>query len=312
MPKRKTEATDSNAAEVGDEHDEITTEIREISPAHYVLKIESFSLLSKSGITMYKTKEFQVGDQKWRLILYPNGDKSMEGEDHVSLYLAVSGANPPKFGWEINATVRFFVFDQIRDEYLAKEGKNRRFHTMKSKWGIPRFMPLKTFINPSNGYLVDDTCFFGVEVFVVKNLGQGECLTLKASPNSVSHEWRISNFSTLVYDFSSEIFTAGKLKWKLHLYPRGNTHDRHKNLSIYLCLVDSSCRKVKVTFTIRLKGKAGRTHQMTGGSSWFSDGCRDWGFDSFLPLKTVQEYLVGDVCVVEAEVEVLGIVSKLP
>ncbi|KAK3404312.1 hypothetical protein EUGRSUZ_K00617 [Eucalyptus grandis] len=238
----------------------------------------------------------------------------MKGEDHVSLYLAVSGANPPKFGWEINATVRFFVFDQIRDEYLAKEGKNRRFHAMKSKWGIPRFMPLKTFIDPSNGYLVDDTCFFGVEVFVVKNLGQGECLTLKANPNSVSHEWQISNFSSLVDDYFSEIFTAGKFKWRLRLYPTGgDMHNRHKDLSIYLCLVNSGCQKVKVTFTIRLKGKAGRTHQKTTvGSSWFSDGYKEYGWTSFLPLNTVQEYLVGDVCVVEAEVKVLGIVSKLP
>ncbi|XP_056162965.1 ubiquitin C-terminal hydrolase 12-like [Syzygium oleosum] len=194
IPKRKRTATDSNAAEVGgDEQDEITTETREILPAHYVLKIESFSQLSRDGITMYETNEFRVGDQKWKLILYPNGDKSKKGEDHVSLYLAVSEANPLKVGWEINATVRFFVFDQIRDEYLVKEGKNRRFHAMKSKWGIPRFMPLKTFADPSNGYLVDDTCptttcVFGAEVYVVKSLGLGESLTLKASPESVSHE----------------------------------------------------------------------------------------------------------------------------
>ncbi|XP_056162966.1 uncharacterized protein LOC115689543 [Syzygium oleosum] len=255
MPKGKSEATDSNAAEVGDEHDEITTDSRKILPAHYVFKIESFSLLSKNDITTYETNEFEVGDQKCedyggsdecsvcgypskdvvklttetlhgymslesdalslckRLVLYPNGDKSKKGEDHLSLYLAVSEANPLKVDWEINATVRFFVFDQIRDEYLVKEGKKSRFHAMKSKWGIPRFMLLKTFINPSNGCLVDDTCVFGVEVLVVKSLGLSECLTLTASPMSVSHEWKISNFSTLVNDCYSEVFTAGNHNW---------------------------------------------------------------------------------------------------
>jgi len=95
--------------------------------------------------------------------------------------------------------------------YIA--GKNWRIHAMKSKWGIPRFMPLKTFINPPNGYLVDDNCVFGVEVFVEKSLGLGECLTLKASPKSVSHEWKISKFSNLVNDCYSEVFTAGSHEW---------------------------------------------------------------------------------------------------
>ncbi|XP_048137890.1 uncharacterized protein LOC115756270 [Rhodamnia argentea] len=356
MSKIKREAIDSNAAEGDDEHDEITTERRVMSPAHYVFKIESFSLLSKHDINMYETNEFNVGCvvlSDWihglgdldessvsgypskdvvklttetlhaykllepgvlslcrRLILYPNGDKSKKGEDHVSLYLALSEANPLKVGWEINATVRFFVFDQIHDEYLLREGKDRRFHTMKSKWGIPRFMPLKTFINPSNGYLVDDTCVFGVEVFVAKSLGLGECLTLKASPESFSHEWKMSNFSTLVNDCYSEVFTAGNHNWNLHLHPRGDGRNREKNLSIFLCLADSGDQKVKATFTIWLKGKDGKKHEETGGTNWFNSAVKSWGWPSFLPLKTVQDYLVGDECVVEAEVEVLG-TSKL-
>lgn len=182
---------------------------------------------------------------------------------------------------------------------------------MKPKWGIPRFMPLKTFINPSNGYLVDDTCVFGVEVFVAKSLGLGECLTLKASPNSVCHKWKISNFSTLGNEHCSEVFTEGNHYWRLHLYPRGDQNNRDKNLSIFLCLAGSGDLKVKATYTIRLKGKAGKAHQMTGGY-WFNGPTKMWGMPSFLPLTTVQDYLAGDEFVVEAEVEVLGTVSKLP
>ncbi|XP_048139017.1 uncharacterized protein LOC115756273 isoform X2 [Rhodamnia argentea] len=261
---------------------------------------------------MYETNDFKVGDQKWRLIIYPDGDKSNKGEDHVSLYLAVSEADPLKVDGEINATVRFFVFDQIRDEYLLREGKNRRFRAMKHKWGIPRFLPLKTFINPSNGYLVDDTCVFGVEVFVAKSLGLGECLTLKASPNSVCHKWKISTFSTSGNGRCSEVFTAGNHNWRLHLYPRGDQHNKDKNLSVYLCLVDSGDQKVKATYTIRLKGKSGETHQMTG-DYWFTGPTKKCGMpSSSLPLTTVQDDLAGNDFVVEAEVEVLGTVSKLP
>ncbi|XP_056163043.1 ubiquitin C-terminal hydrolase 12-like [Syzygium oleosum] len=155
----------------------ITTEIREVPPAQYVFKIESFSLLSKNNIDVYETNEFEAGDQKWRLILYPKGDKSRNGGDHLSIYLAISKSTPLKVGSEINATVRFFVLDRIRDQYLTKQGRATRFHVMQSQWGIPRFMPLATFTDPSNGYLIDDTCVFGVEIVVIKNSGLGECFT---------------------------------------------------------------------------------------------------------------------------------------
>ncbi|KAL3714577.1 hypothetical protein ACJRO7_006485 [Eucalyptus globulus] len=171
---------------------------------------------------------------------------------------------------------------------------------MKSKWGIPRFMPLKTFINPPNGYLVDDNCVFGVEVFVEKSLGLGERLTLKASPKSVSHEWKISKFSTLVNDCYSEVFAAGSHEWKLHLCPRGDEYNKDKNMSMYLCLVDSGDQKVKATYTIQLKGKAGKTHQSTG--MWLA----------LLPAAENCSRLLGDECVMKADVKVLGTASKLP
>ncbi|KAI3440954.1 uncharacterized protein J3R85_002991 [Psidium guajava] len=174
--------------------------------------------------------------------------------------------------------------------------------------GYSKIYAAQNFINPSNGYLVDDTCVFGVEVFVAKSLGLGECLTLK-SPNSVCHKWKISNFSTLGNEHY-ESFTAGNHHWRLHLYPRGDQNNRDKNLSIFLCLVHSVDQKVKATFTIRLKGKAGKTHQMTGGY-WFNP-TKEWGMPSFLPLSTFYDCLAGDEFLLEAEVEVLGTVSKLP
>ncbi|XP_056163042.1 MATH domain and coiled-coil domain-containing protein At1g31390-like [Syzygium oleosum] len=239
----------------------ITTEIREVSPAHYVFKIESFSLLSKNNIDVYETNEFEAGDEKWRLILYPKGDKSRNGGDHLSIYLAISKSTPLKVGSEINATVRFFVLDRIRDQYLTKQGRATRFHEMQFQWGIPRFMPLATFTDPSNGYLIDDTCVFGVEIVVIKNLGLGECFT-PIEGTSYTHEWKISKFSTLVDEYCySESFLAEDQKWKVRLYPRGDLTERDKSLSIYLCLADSGKldlgQKVNASFTIRLRGKDG-------------------------------------------------------
>jgi hypothetical protein len=57
-----------------------------------------------------------------RLVLYPNGKKNSNGNGHISLYLAIANAKDLQLGWEVNANIKFFVFDQIRDKYLCIQG----------------------------------------------------------------------------------------------------------------------------------------------------------------------------------------------
>lgn len=45
-------------------------------------------------------------------------------------------------------------------------GRERRFGELKLQCSFDQFIPLTTFNNTSNGYLVEDTCVFGAEVFV--------------------------------------------------------------------------------------------------------------------------------------------------
>ncbi|KAF7848785.1 hypothetical protein BT93_L1568 [Corymbia citriodora subsp. variegata] len=315
MPKRKREATDSNAAEVGGEHAVMSTELRHVAPAHFVLKIKSFSLFAKNNMENYESGKFEAGGYEWKLILYLNGDKSQNGEDHVSLYLAASGTSPFQLGGEIHAAVRFCVYDQTRDVYF-EQGRVARFHAMKTEWGFPRYMPLKTFINPSNGYLVGDTCVFGVEVFVIESSGVGECLTLKASA-SYTHEWKISRLSSLGVESFSDVFTFEDHKWKLWLFPKGNLANRGQSLSVFLVLVDAdkhaSEQKVNTRFTIRLKDRNNVVcGWQTSTTIWLSSSRTSWGWSTFMPLKTVQERLKDDSCVIEVEVSVLSAVSKLP
>ncbi|GFQ08828.1 hypothetical protein PHJA_003026800 [Phtheirospermum japonicum] len=79
-------------------------ETREASPAHFLIKIESFSLLEKHGIDKYETREFKSGEYRWRLIIYPNDHKrGRDGEGYVSVYLAVSDTSALPANWEVNA-----------------------------------------------------------------------------------------------------------------------------------------------------------------------------------------------------------------
>jgi hypothetical protein len=90
----------------------------------------------------------------------------------------------------------------------------RRFHNLKTEWGIAQLLSHKTFNDSSNGYLVNDTCVFGVEVFVIKGASKGESLWMISDPQRNYFTWKIDNYTTLrdkVY--FSEQFTVEGRKW---------------------------------------------------------------------------------------------------
>ncbi|XP_061993354.1 uncharacterized protein LOC133711213 [Rosa rugosa] len=64
-------------------------------PTHCSLSIESFSLLTEyHGVDGYESKEFEAGGYIWKLVLYPNGNKKKNVEDHISnkgMYLVLEG-----------------------------------------------------------------------------------------------------------------------------------------------------------------------------------------------------------------------------
>ncbi|GFP95327.1 ubiquitin carboxyl-terminal hydrolase 12 [Phtheirospermum japonicum] len=155
-------------------------ETREASPAHLLVKIESFSLLHKCGIEKYETRDFDAGNYKWRLIIHPKGHGPEKDGEYISVYLAISDTNSLPENWEVNAVFSIFILNQISGNYHYTPGKTtRRYFSMMTDWGFPKFISKKLFTNPSNGYLMDDNCVFGAEVFVNKNKVVTECLSLK-------------------------------------------------------------------------------------------------------------------------------------
>lgn len=94
--------------------------------------------------------------------------------------------------------------------------KGRRFHKMKLETGFDRFLPLKTFNDPGNGYLVNDTCIFGAQIYIYKETisSKGESLLMMKDPISHKHRWKIENYSNVVADCHESLpFNAGDYKW---------------------------------------------------------------------------------------------------
>ncbi|XWS08433.1 hypothetical protein CRYUN_Cryun40dG0002100 [Craigia yunnanensis] len=108
---------------VSSNQDEVARSISEAAPSHYLLKIQSFSLLTKNGIEKYESGEFEAGGYKWKLVLYPNGNKSRNVKEHLSLYLLFADVTSLlRHSWKVHAIFRFFLLDQSKDNYLIVHG----------------------------------------------------------------------------------------------------------------------------------------------------------------------------------------------
>nr|GMC85748.1 MATH domain and coiled-coil domain-containing protein At2g01790-like [Ipomoea batatas] len=229
---------------------EVERSKRDIPPAHFIFMIRSFSLLSETGNEKHESGIFKACDKKWKLCVYPKGKKKQDdgdgdGDGHISLYLQIVDVAKYPVEWEVHVKFSLFVYDHVRDKYLTVQdvgGKVRRFHYMKTEWGFDQLLPLSTFHDPSNGYLVDDTCAFGAEILVINsNVIKRECLSMVKDPTTKTYTQRIKDFASkkdqhIIY---SEVYcyVAGR---KLNVYPRGTSIAKGKWLSLFLQLVDSS------------------------------------------------------------------------
>ncbi|KAM7273879.1 hypothetical protein ACFE04_028543 [Oxalis oulophora] len=322
-------------------HYEISTEhaatgivrrIRDIPPLHYTFEIESFSFLLDSKVDAIDSEKFEVGDYKWKLSLYPSGNRKGNGNGYVSLDLAMVETNDLPLNWELNVEFRFFVFDQIRDKFLTIQfGDNekvKRFHRMKTKWGIDQVISLDIFNDSGYGYLVDDHCIFGVEILIIKGTGKGEIHSMqKLTPGSTSYKFRIENYSTRGQSpLESKIFTIGDQKWyipypKLMLYPIGDSRAKEA-LSLYLYSKNDSTAetlsksKVVAKYKLRLLDQRNGNHlEKTTDLNRFESDSSGWGYINFCALNDVKDqskgYLVDNTLLIEIDFIFISVVKLI-
>ncbi|XP_059462005.1 protein RESTRICTED TEV MOVEMENT 3-like [Corylus avellana] len=292
---------------------------RDLPPAHYTFQIKNFPKLLGMEEEKCNSGEFEVGGYQWRLVLYPNGKNNSNVNGHISLYLAIVATNDLPLGWEVNVHIRFFVFDQIQDKYMSIQdasGKVRRFHKLKTQWGFDQLLSHDTLNDSSNGYLVDDTCVFGVEVFVIKCMGKGESLSIINEPQSNYFTWRIDNYTDMKAEVHySEHFTVEGRRWKLRLYPKGYGTGAGTYLSLYLALGDSETlppnKKLCAKYKLRIRDQIHGNHHEETVDHWFSDPRIGNGLHEFLSLRDLKDaskgYLVRDGLFIECKIYAISI-----
>ncbi|KAJ8900321.1 hypothetical protein K2173_024961 [Erythroxylum novogranatense] len=142
---------------------------RDIHPEHYSIRISRFSLLAERQ-EKYESYPFEAGGYKWRLLLYPKGNsKCFDSKGYISLYLAIQDTDSFPKQWEVYVDFKVLVFDHIHNNYSVFQDLGvKRFHELKTVFGFNKLLSLEAFNDVRNGYLDDDSCIFGAEVFVIK------------------------------------------------------------------------------------------------------------------------------------------------
>ncbi|KAK6116757.1 hypothetical protein DH2020_049490 [Rehmannia glutinosa] len=131
-------------------------ETRDASPAHFLIRIESFPLLSKYGIKEYESREFVAGDYKWKIELYPNGDTREKGRS-VSIFLHC--VDSKSFAASVKTT------NSGTSPPVASHSRKTShwFTSSATDWGWPAFIPIADM---RKGFIVDDCCLLEIEVSV--------------------------------------------------------------------------------------------------------------------------------------------------
>ncbi|KAK1592993.1 hypothetical protein Q3G72_034114 [Acer saccharum] len=144
-----------------DEQDGVVRFISDAPPTHYKLKIQLFSLLVKNAVEKYDSAEFEAGGYKWKIRLYPNGLKHLNGS-HLSLFLLLADFTPDSKVY-IDYTLR--IMDQLQANHIAVKA-DHCFTASATSRGLQKFVTPSYLNDPSNGCLVKDMCLVEAEVNV--------------------------------------------------------------------------------------------------------------------------------------------------
>ncbi|GKV10563.1 hypothetical protein SLEP1_g21907 [Rubroshorea leprosula] len=287
------------------------------APMNYLLKVKSFSqlseLLSETTEKRCESTAFEAGGYKWKLVLYPVGDKERNGDGHISLYLMIVETQTLPHKWTVHAKFKIFVYDYNQDSFRTFEGSNakvRCFHAVKTELGFPRLLSLGDFKDPSKGFLVGDTCFLGVQVLVQDYIENLECLSMSDSGDK-AFSWKIRHFSEHNEEIiESETFIFGGLEWVVRLYPKGFPIATCGGyLSMFLKLKDGTTetKLVCARYSLLIKDQCDSKDLSRAGTASGSSFRNGRGWSQFIPLSRLQNsvngFLLGDTLIIEAKVD---------
>ncbi|KAJ1295166.1 hypothetical protein BS78_01G203000 [Paspalum vaginatum] len=109
---------------------------------------------------------FEIGGHKWFMNMHPLGDKYSTESLSLFLYLHNPKELPdPESGMMIELTVS--ILDEKHGQNFVVQGRFVFAAGNKNGWGWSNFIPLKTFKDPSRGYLVGSNCTLKADITII-------------------------------------------------------------------------------------------------------------------------------------------------
>ncbi|KAL6639993.1 hypothetical protein ACP70R_022303 [Stipagrostis hirtigluma subsp. patula] len=267
--------------------------------------IDGFSSLLDKGEGWTSSSVFKIKGHHWNLYLNPRDRKSGDDEEYVSLSLELeeSSVEPNTI---IEAYFKLLIYDQYYGNHYEQKVKHI-FQTASTSSGKSCMIPLKTLLEDSCGFFVNDSCVFGVEfikIFRAKANTTSESLyvqKMKTLSKSKTYIWDFENFMPLTDpDYTQSIIMD-------------LSRDR-KYLSLYLKMKTPNSLPEDygslVEFTLSIKSQKNGDHKKLTGRCQFSSKAVAWGFEKFISLEDFTDssigYLVRNRCRFEAKVAIVG------
>ncbi|KAK8960385.1 hypothetical protein KSP40_PGU004296 [Platanthera guangdongensis] len=283
----------------------------------FLWTIKSFSKFDGDNEGKQSSGIFKSKGYSWTLVIYPNGN-IVNGQ--ISLYLVLCIASSHLLVAMYKVSYELFLFDQNTGGTLSKKGEN--LCQPYDEIGFRSMIDLKMFTDSSNGYLMNDSCMFGVKIIkIIPMQTPTECLY---PVEKINHEfsWKIENFSKLDTKISHEKkFTAGDNLWSIKIYVEGDQKTvvkvKDDNLSLRMnyngSIHDPSAMKISAKFSLSIIDQIKGNHMKRTYSGVFECSKPGWGWDDFIPLKDLNDralgFIVNDSCIIVAQFVVLALVK---
>ncbi|KAH0851017.1 hypothetical protein HID58_095084, partial [Brassica napus] len=196
----------------------VTRVLREERPSSKIVTIAGYSVIKGRG-EPYESSVFEAAGYKWRLVLH------VGRAGYISLYVRIEETETIPYGLEVNVDLKLLVHVPKLDKYLTvTDGAVKRFNAEKKEWGFEQLIDLASFENTNEGYIVQDTCSFGAEIFIVKPAKVQEKVTFISNPPRNVFTWEIPHFSDMEDKFYySDDFLVEDRYWRLGFNPKGQT-----------------------------------------------------------------------------------------
>ncbi|KAK8960344.1 hypothetical protein KSP40_PGU002866 [Platanthera guangdongensis] len=283
----------------------------------FLWTIKSFSKFVGDTEGKQRSGKFNSKGYSWKLVLYPNGN-IVNGQ--ISLYLELCIVSSHLLEAMFKVSYELFLFDQNTEGTLSKKGEN--LCQLYDEIGFRSMIDLKMFRDSSNGYLMNDSCMFGVKILqIVPMQTPTECLY---PMEKINHEfsWKIENFSKLDTKISHEKkFTAGGNLWSISIrqkgYQKTDIEVKDDYLSLHMnyngSIHDQSTTKISIEFSLSIIDQIKGKHMKRTSTAVLKRSEPGWGWDAFITLKEFNDqalgFVVNDSCIIVAQFFVLALVK---